>query len=90
MQQDEYTNVHLTALQTSLIQTHHHDPQEMMDATVESGKFEGWCKFTGPAEPSAAPGSSNESTRALLDWSPKHASFRSFMQGGATDVYLEL
>ena len=60
--------------------------QDMMDATAASGKYEGSVQFTGSEGP---PGKllDNSQTRAALDWAPRYASYRQFMEAGAVDVY---
>ena len=58
-----------------------------MEATLKSGKFSGSCKFTGPDEETAAPGSSNDKTREELQWTPKYKSFKDFMLNEASDFY---
>lgn len=58
-----------------------------MDVALQSGKFSGEVKFTGPQEEKAAPGSSNKQTRDELHWSPKYTSFKQFMLEGANDYY---
>ena len=61
--------------------------QEMMDAVLQSGVFEGKVTFTGPAEPKPAPASCNKATQNALDWRPKYPSFKAFMAAGAQDFY---
>mmetsp|Transcript_36403 Transcript_36403/g.102832 ORF Transcript_36403/g.102832 Transcript_36403/m.102832 type:complete len:364 (-) Transcript_36403:68-1159(-) len=62
--------------------------QDMMDAVIATGKYEGSCTFTG--EPGAqGKNMSNEKSRQELQWEPKYSSFSAFMAAGATDFYSE-
>lgn len=59
-----------------------------MAATVASGAFEGSYKFTGGEGGPRGKRMSNAATRAQLQWSPKYASYDSFMRvGKARDWY---
>ena len=64
--------------------------QEMMDATVSSGLFEGSCKFVGAQDSEPSAGSSNAATREALQWHPKYASFTKFIESGAEDIFQSL
>merc|ERR1711963_1258812 len=61
--------------------------QDMMDATVATGKYEGGCVFTGQEGDDKGKRVSNLKTKAALGWEPKYKSFVSFMEAGAEDSY---
>ena len=62
--------------------------QEMMDATLASGRYAGSVEFTG-AEADSRRGKRLDSsaTRQQLGWAPRWASYQGFMAAGAKDWY---
>ncbi|KAK9814534.1 hypothetical protein WJX72_007487 [[Myrmecia] bisecta] len=61
--------------------------QDMMNATLASGVFNGEVTFTGEEGPSKGKLMGNCRTREALHWRPKYPSFEDFMLSGAQDVY---
>ncbi len=64
--------------------------QEMMDATLASGCYEGSVEFQG-SEASSKVGKrlDNWATRAQLGWAPEWPSYQAFMAAGARDWYAD-
>lgn len=63
--------------------------ENMMDATLSSGKYRGTCKFVGEEGKTKGKLASNSATRSELGWQPKYSSFKSFMEEGALDFISE-
>ena len=62
--------------------------QDMMDAVIATGNFEGSCVFTGEEGKDKGKRVSNAKTRAELGWAPKYSSFAAFMkETGGSDFY---
>jgi len=64
--------------------------QEMMDATLSSGRYTGTCTFTAPVGGDGdgeGKRVDNAATRERLGWTPRHKSFQAFMEMGAIDAF---
>ena len=64
--------------------------QEMMDATLASGAYEGRCSLTGAPGGGQPLGKLNVDcswTREQTGWAPKHGSYAEFMAAGALDSF---
>ncbi|KAK9902760.1 hypothetical protein WJX75_005123 [Coccomyxa subellipsoidea] len=63
--------------------------QEMMDATIASGAYEGAVEFTGSENSVKGKLLNNSATRGDLQWSPRYSSYQAFMAAGARDWYTD-
>ncbi len=66
-----------------------HSVQEMMDATIASGAYEGGVEFTGSEGSNKGKRLNASNTRDALQWAPQYSSFQAFMASGAKDWYSE-
>ncbi|EIE19832.1 hypothetical protein COCSUDRAFT_19021 [Coccomyxa subellipsoidea C-169] len=63
--------------------------QEMMDATIASGAYEGSVEFTGNESSNKGKLLNASTTRGALQWTPRYSSYQAFMAAGAKDWYTE-
>ncbi|BDA51136.1 hypothetical protein COCOBI_18-0110 [Coccomyxa sp. Obi] len=63
--------------------------QEMMDATLASGAYEGAIEFTGSESAVKGKRLNASATRGALQWSPRYSSYQAFMAAGAKDWYTQ-
>lgn len=75
--------LHLLALMLMLVCL----TQDMMDACISSGVFQGEVKFTGSDASGLGKQVNNSKTLARLNWQPKYSSFKEFMSAGGKDFY---